>query len=75
MIVSNEVCSTFTAMSLRTLLSDHLCCTTVNPLYDSGIITLGPTHTRNLNQDPLENTFGAIRSNCDLNNNPMWDSL
>ncbi|XP_023725513.1 uncharacterized protein LOC111874333 [Cryptotermes secundus] len=27
-------------------------------------------HTRNLNQDPLENTFGAIHLNCGSNNNP-----
>ncbi|PNF26771.1 hypothetical protein B7P43_G18200, partial [Cryptotermes secundus] len=27
-------------------------------------------HTQNLNQDPLENTFGAIRLNCGSNNNP-----
>jgi hypothetical protein len=27
-------------------------------------------HTQNLNQDPLENIFGAIRSYCALNNNP-----
>jgi hypothetical protein len=27
-------------------------------------------HTRNLNQDPLEVTFGAIRSYCGSNNNP-----
>jgi hypothetical protein len=26
--------------------------------------------TRNLNQDPLENTFGAIRLHCGSNNNP-----
>jgi hypothetical protein len=26
--------------------------------------------TRNLNQDPLENTFGAIRFHCVSNNNP-----
>jgi len=26
--------------------------------------------TRNLNQDPLENTFGVIRLHCGLNNNP-----
>jgi hypothetical protein len=26
--------------------------------------------TRNLNQEPLENTFGAIRSYCGSNNNP-----
>jgi hypothetical protein len=27
-------------------------------------------HTRNLNQDPLENTFVDIRSYCDCNSNP-----
>jgi hypothetical protein len=27
-------------------------------------------HTRNLNQDPLKNTFGAIRLNCGSNDNP-----
>ncbi|XP_023721687.1 uncharacterized protein LOC111872233 [Cryptotermes secundus] len=27
-------------------------------------------HTKNLNQDPLENTFGAIRSCCGSNNDP-----
>jgi hypothetical protein len=27
-------------------------------------------HTRNLNQDPLENTFRAIRPYCGSNNNP-----
>ncbi|XP_023718100.1 uncharacterized protein LOC111870226 isoform X2 [Cryptotermes secundus] len=27
-------------------------------------------HTKNLNQDPLENTFGAIHLNCGSNNNP-----
>jgi hypothetical protein len=27
-------------------------------------------HTRNLNQDFLENTFGAIHLYCGLNNNP-----
>ncbi|PNF32279.1 hypothetical protein B7P43_G16945 [Cryptotermes secundus] len=27
-------------------------------------------HTRNLNQDPLENTFGAIHLNCGSNSNP-----
>ncbi|XP_033609559.1 uncharacterized protein LOC111870082 isoform X2 [Cryptotermes secundus] len=27
-------------------------------------------HTRNLNQDPLEDTFGAIHLNCGSNNNP-----
>jgi hypothetical protein len=27
-------------------------------------------HTQNLNQDPLENTFGAILSYCGFNNNP-----
>jgi hypothetical protein len=26
-------------------------------------------HTRNLNEDPLENTSGAIRSCCGFNNN------
>jgi hypothetical protein len=26
--------------------------------------------TRNLNQDPLENTFGAIRLHCGSNSNP-----
>ncbi|PNF31489.1 hypothetical protein B7P43_G00752 [Cryptotermes secundus] len=28
-------------------------------------------HTQNLNQDPLANTFGAIRLNCGSNNNPI----
>ena len=27
--------------------------------------------TRNLNQDPLENTFGVIRLHCGSNNNPI----
>jgi hypothetical protein len=27
-------------------------------------------HTRNLNQDPLENKFGDIRSYCSCNSNP-----
>jgi hypothetical protein len=27
-------------------------------------------HTRSLNQDPLENTFGAVYSYCGSNNNP-----
>jgi hypothetical protein len=27
-------------------------------------------HTWNLNQDPLENTFGDIRSYCGCNSNP-----
>jgi hypothetical protein len=27
-------------------------------------------HTRNWNQDPLENTFGDIRSYCGYNSNP-----
>jgi len=33
-VFSNEVCSTFTVMSLRTLLSDHVICTTEHHLKD-----------------------------------------